>query len=564
MSSTGESGVASRRQLLWCALACALVGMVVFSPSLFGGYAIDDAFVVSPVDDAGNVRPLVGTLGSIGDYFSTHWWYGYYPADTLFRPVTKLSYGWTHVLFGASSSHPAGAQHAVNILVYGWVCALVAIALARLSGSIRAAWIGGLTFAVHTLHAEAVATLTGRAELFAFGFGLQAVLVLGILGRSERTSRALAASCIGLVATTFFFAAFCSKESAAAWVPLVFGLALWRGDRTQRILAISSVLVAFGLFWWLRARMIDGLPAEVPATNEFANPLVALTASDRIAVAIRIVGFGLWKILFPIRLAVDHGHAVFSMAPGFGSPWTLVTIASYALACAAAIRCARRHPLFLVALAVHACFVLPTSNLLFPIGTIFGERLLFAPSFALPIAVAGLVSWLERGKNLGLSLWIPLCMWLLHAGTYSFRRSIWFETTATIAKHDVQVRPESANLQRLASEAYLAEGDRGAAIEALENACRIEPAFAAAWLNLAALVRAAGDEERAERVLREGLERAAVAQVRERAMLHASLATGLAARGEIDQAKQELREAIELDPSDARYRERLEALERGR
>ncbi len=553
-------GNAFLRREVACAVVCAIVGAIVFVPSLVAGYPLDDAFVAAAYDEASGVtRPLVGRFGSLGEYFSTHWWYGYYPATELFRPWTKLSYGLVHALFG-SAGRPALAQHAVNLVVYGWVCALVAITCWRVLRSPRAAWIGGLAFAVHALHAEAVCTLTGRAELFAFGFGLQGLLALS-LPRPVASARQVSVP-RSLLAGLCFFVAFCSKESALAWVPVGIAAALWRGDRRQLMSVVLALLVAALLFFVLRARMIAGLPEPVPPANAFANPLVALAAPDRIADAVKIVGFGVLQILLPLRLSVDYGTAVFEIGQGFASMGFVLALLAFSLLWGGAVAVARRQPFFVAALFVHAAFVLPTANLVFPIGTIFGERLLFAPSFALPLALGALVVVLEK-RGFRPRVFVPLVvLWLAYSSGYSLHRASLFESTATIAKHDVLVRPESANLQRLASAAYVREGDRGSAIEALEAACAIEPSFAAAWLNLAALVREGGDASRAEELLRQGLAVADPRQVRERAMLHASLATSLRLRGAIDEARQELQKAIALAPAEASYRARLEALGR--
>lgn len=544
------------------AIVCACLGVLVFSPSLWGAYPLDDEFIATPFLPSGDVRPLVGQLGSLGEYFSTHWWFGHYAATELFRPITKLTLGLTHAVWvGGLGWDAAFGQHLVNLGIYAWCCALVPVLISRLTNSKFCAVTAGVAFAVHTVHSEAVCTLTGRAELLAFALGLQASILTMRVCDSRTRGRA-SSMAILLSASLLFFTAFGSKESALAWAPVVLCLVGWRCGRRPAVTTLAAAIVPAGIaFFVLRAQMIASLPDAVAATNAYANPLVELGVVDRIVQALEILGFGLGRVLFPIRLSVDHGRAVFDLADGLFDVGTLLSILVISIAIAGAWRCRRSAPLFSFAVFTYACFVFLTSNLAFPIGTIYAERLLFAPSLALALGVAAVAAVIERRGLYKPALLVPLSFWVAHCAVYSFRRSAWFADTATIAQHDVRVQPRSANLQRLASAAFVAQGDRGSAIEALEEARKLEPKFAATWLNLAALVREAGDTGRALSLLREAIPTVDRAQTRERAMLHASLATSLAARGDVTGARRELLTAIELDPASTDYPKRLERLD---
>lgn len=538
-------------------LLCAIVGLVAFLPSLWGEYPLDDAFVARAVDERGRALPLVGTLGSLQDYFTTHWWHGYYRATELFRPITKLSLAWTHAAFGGFASTPAFCQHAVNLLLYSWCCGLVFACVERVVG-LRAAWIAGLIFAVHAIHAEAVCTLTGRAEVLGLAFGLQGTLLLLAATRSRLSIWRC------LLASLCFFAAFASKESALGWVPASFAiLAFVRGTKMRGLVAWLVVLTpAVASFFVLRAQMIAQLPEAPAPTTVFANPLVALDTAARAFEAVEIFGFGIGRILCPLRLSADYGTSVFTVGDAPLSVAFWLSLAGLLALGSLALILRRSLPGLALGCFLYACFAFLTSNFAFAIGTIFGERLLFGPSFGAVVALGAVgAALLERYESVSRRwIYLPLALWLVYSAVYSVRRSVHFESTDTIALHDVQVQPRSANLQRLASEAYLRDGDRGAAIEALEAAVRLDPSFAASWLNLAALRREAGDKTRAEDLLREGLREAAPSLRRERAMLHASLATSLAGRGAKAEAIAELRKALELDPGNQDFAERLRRL----
>lgn len=529
-----------------------LLGFSIFAPSLFAGYPLDDEFVARALGDRGEARPLVGSMGSLGEYFTTHWWHGHYAATELFRPVTKLSFGLVHQLFGNVGPGPAFSQHAVNLAIYAWACALVFVVTSRLLDR-SSAWVAGWVFAVHAVHSEAVCTLTGRAELFAFAFGLQALSLLLVEERRLRAARAGAAALL-------FFLAFCSKESALSWVPVACVLAFFARGRASALRSALAMLPGLVAFFALRANMIARLSAEVAPTSAFANPLVELSVFERMTDAVAILGFGVAKLVLPLGLSVDYGPSVFEVGRGLGNPVFWFTLVGALVLTAAAWRSRRVRPALAVALFAYLSFAFLTSNLAFPIGTIFGERLLFSPSFAFAFGVAAVASAVRKERRRSV-FWIPLALWCACVSGLALMRAGHFESTGSIAIHDVKSCPQSANLHRLASDAYVAEGDRGAAIEALEASIEIDPRFASAWLNLASLVRAAGNRSRAEELLRAGLRAAHPAMRRERAMLHASLAKSLADRGATREAMREIDAAIEMDPTNDRFRRRRAELQ---
>ncbi len=513
------------RLVTWLALAATFA---VYAPTLANGFPFDDAHLVQPVDASGMPRPLVAGLRPLGAYFSSHYWAGYYPAGNLYRPLTVLSFALVHVTLGQVVDS-AFAQHLVNVLLHVWTTWLVWRFACALTRQRLASLVAALVFGLHAVHTEAVANIVGRAEILGFAFGLQALLLL--MHEQPRSWRHAASAVL-------CFLAFCCKESALAWVAMLPLAVLARGlaadGRAPWRAAVRALLVSLpglALFLFLRWRMLQGV-GEVPAVAAAANPLVLLPTAQRVLTAISILGFALGKVLFPIRLAADYGPAVFAPVVTITDPRFLASASILAALLVVAALSARRRPIVALAIASFFGFSFITSNVPFAIGTVFAERLLYMPSVGLALFAAWCAERVRAHADQGppqtrhisaAPLGVVLLLWLAHNAVYSFRRSSMWKNTDTIALHDVRVQPDSANLQRLASAAYVSRGDLPSAILCLESAARLAPSFAASWLNLGTLLWRQGNKQRAAAAWRDGLRRADPAMKRELASLHKNL-----------------------------------------
>lgn len=110
------------------------------------------------------------------DFWGTH--LGETGSHGSYRPVCTLSYKLNHLLGGLK---PHG-YHLTNVVLHAIATALVLqVSRQLLPGGHRKRWfsgptVAGLLFAVHPIHTEAVASLVGRADLFACIFYLLAII----------------------------------------------------------------------------------------------------------------------------------------------------------------------------------------------------------------------------------------------------------------------------------------------------------------------------------------------------------------------------------------------------
>ena len=78
-----------------------------------------------------------------------------------YRPLTVLTFRWNFALHGL---HPWG-YHLFNVILHGFVSVLFFdLCVLLFGGQLAPALVGGLLFAVHPIHTEAVSTVYTQEE----------------------------------------------------------------------------------------------------------------------------------------------------------------------------------------------------------------------------------------------------------------------------------------------------------------------------------------------------------------------------------------------------------------
>ncbi len=542
---------------------------LAYAPSLVNGYAMDDRLVALGINDAGQPTPRVFELRPLGEYFTTSYWADSRADDRLYRPATTLSFALRHRLFGDA----AWPEHAANLLLHLAATALVFALLCRLAAPPAAAAAGAALFGLHAIHSEVVATVVGRPELGGFvGGALAALLVLIAEARGGRQLALRGGAALSLLTALLF------KENAVGWlgaIPALVLAARAAGNtgtaapsderdelRILRVLArLAAVLMPpLALFLLLRQNMIASLSAPADPVLFLVNPLADAAPWTRLATATLVLAYGALLTFAPFRLAADYGAHFFPIVGSFAHPLALVAAALLATLAGAAWRVRRKAPELIAAAAIFFAGALPTANLLFPIGTIFGERLYYAPSLALALVGAWAVgSAARRGRTAPVALLLGL--WLGASTLVIVERNGVWRDDATLFLHEADHQLRSARMQLTAASVLGERGERESAIHRVERALALEPELALAWNNLAALQLDQGRLAEAEAAARRGLE-ARHRSADDEFKLRANLGLVLGATGNADAAAAELARALALEPGFVRAWQELVLLVR--
>jgi protein O-mannosyl-transferase len=478
-----------------------------FANSLGNGFVYDDVPIIKD-------NPRLASPWALKTFFATTYWGPGQPDQALYRPLTIMSFAVDRALFGPG---PAGV-HAMNVLANGLVAVLLYAFLRQLVPGRRIPLFAALLFSIHPVHTEVVANGVGRAELY----GTAAALGAGILHfRSLRPSAAAetrkltraerrrdsapdaAPASDGRwqfpLAIGLYFVSMLFKESPAVLPALLFlldWLLVAEGKLSVVLKRIGRyALYAIPFIVWLAMRV--GVGTKAPAVQEV---LAGSTALDRFFFANEVLLRYVGQLLVPLRLVAEYSDYTDPVRRGLTDPLVAAAFACWALVGVAAWMAFKRKNFVLVSAAAwFAVSILPTSNLLFSIGTIRGDRLLFFPSVGFVLALAWALDWVaRRNQVVG---WVLLAAVLAGYATRTVRRNQDWKSREALWPVTVADIPGSEIAWTYMGDIHRDRGDRPAAEAAYKTAFELRDrlGFAAAAHNgYAALLAVRGDVAGAE------------------------------------------------------------------
>ena len=140
----------------------------------------------------------------------------------------------------------------------------------------------------------------------------------------------------------------------------------------------------------------------------------------------------------------------------------------------------------------YAILFSPTANLVFPIGTIMGERLAYAPSLGLALLLAMLLVRSRHWRT------VLVAVALLYGARTAVRNLDWLNADRFYTRL-AETSPASAKSHYSLGTLRAAHGDDAGAIESYDRAIAIFPAYSEAFLNRGnALARLGRREEAME------------------------------------------------------------------
>ncbi len=459
----------------WIAVAVFAVSCALYAGALGHGFVHDDEPLIlnnPSIRGLGNAPALL-----VSDYWEPR-------SSGLYRPVTALSFA---LNFALGELDPRG-YHLLNIALHGCVGALVWL-LSRLVFADAAVAAGAaLLFAAHAVHTEPVASVSGgRAELLCAAFFLLSLLCHVLRSRAD-ARRPGALYALGLGA---FFLALLSKESAVTLLGVVWLHDLAFGPHARRGLLRDALRVLRAGFrrvyagyllvvvLALAARLAAlGGGRVLPAVPFDDNPLAELALPWRVTNALQVALRYLGLLVAPRHLSYDYSYNQIPLLDSLGDPWAIAAL----LLCACVVwllLCSYRasRALFF-ALGFGLLTFSVVSNLLVPIGTILGERLLYLPSLGFcwlfALGVRGLARRLPGAARVQAALYaVVLALAVgLHAWRSVERIPDWRSPDALFLR-DVESCPNSAKAQYNAGIVLERAGRYTEAIARFERAIEI-------------------------------------------------------------------------------------------
>jgi tetratricopeptide (TPR) repeat protein len=402
------------------------------------------------------------------------------------RPLPTLSF-W--IDWHAGGGRP-WLFHAVNIVLHALAALALALALCRATRDANLACLAAGLWAVLAVNSEAVASIVGRADVMAAGFGFLAWWLW------PRTLP-------GAVAA--YVAACLCKESAIilpVWLAAVEFL-LTPPDARRRPWAWVVLVAAGAAYALLRTQLFA--PFSQVRLGLINNPLLDASSPERLWTGMHLLVLTLRTMLVPLNLSADY--AGFEIDRGFA--WEpLFGAVALVLLVGAVVRLRRRDPAVAAGIALFLLTWFMVSNIVVLLPTIFAERLLYLPAAGVAIVLGrlGLRLWQER-RAVGAALLVPLGAGNLALSVAADR--MWHDDLSLFAAA-VEVSPKSPR----------------------------------AWLNYAVQLQHAGQRDRAEAAFRRSL------ALGDSAEAEHNLGALLDELGRPAEAEPHLRAALRLMPDD--------------
>jgi protein O-mannosyl-transferase len=471
---------AQKREYLIAFFILAIVILAAYSNSFQAGFAQDNRGII--LEDA---RLRTANSENLQKIFQENYWWPKAESG-LYRPVTTLTYLFNYSILGEEDK--SAGYHWINLVLHLCNAFLVYLLAKPLFGDRRPALATAALWALHPICTESVTNIVGRADELA-ALGVLATILLYI--RSSRVHGWRRAVWLIAMAAIVTMAVF-SKENAvivAALLPL-YDLSFRTARRQANLLRDAFDHMAMYcfrgyvvlippllLFIHQRISMFHkGRPVLMPFVD---NPILGADFVAARLTAFKIFGRSLWLLLWPQQLSCDYSFNQIPLVdwrtPRFEDWQALAGLASMVALLVIAIACWRRNRPAFFWIGFASLTILPTSNLLVPIGSIMAERFLYLPAIGFAACLVMAISAAGRRLHPS-SRWIVLAIVAIAMGwgIRTFQRNRDWANDETLWTQALTTSPNSFRVHNSLAEIWFErEGSSQRVIREAERAVAI-------------------------------------------------------------------------------------------
>ncbi|XP_030057204.1 protein O-mannosyl-transferase TMTC4 [Microcaecilia unicolor] len=518
----------------WAKSIIGLLAFVCFANSFDGDFVFDDSEAIL------NNKDLRAET-SLGDLWIHDFWGTKLSSNAShksYRPLTVLTFRVNYILAGGY--HPVGF-HVVNIILHCIVSLLMFDVFSILFGGLtysskgrrlnlapKASLFAALLFAVHPLHTECVAGVVGRADLLcalffllsflgyckAFlqnnkegkQFSISWILMSILLGAMAMLCKEQGITVLGL--NVLFDAFVICKINMAGLIQKLLhrdkaleGAALLSKGFLLRIIFMASGGTAI---LYVRWRIMGTGP---PAFTEVDNP-----ASFADSILIRALNYNYyyslnaWLLLCPWWLCFDWSMGCIPLIKSV-SDWRIIALAALWFCLIGLIYqalCSEdSHKRRILSLGLGFLIIpfLPASNMLFRVGFVIAERVIYLPSVGYCMLITYGCSILNRQvKKKKLIAAAVLGIVLINVMRCISRNKQW-RSEEQLFRSALSVCPLNAKVHYNVGKNLADKGNQTAAIKYYREAIRLNPKYVHAMNNLGNILKERNELLEAEELL---------------------------------------------------------------
>ncbi|MEI6821544.1 MAG: tetratricopeptide repeat protein [Bacteroidota bacterium] len=365
------------------AAICFLFAFTLYTNTFHHSYVLDDGGTA--IDNALVKKGIAG----IPTLLKTTYRYGANNlSDNLYRPLSLIMFA---IEWELSPKNPH-LNHIINVLFYALSCMLLFIVLRRYFNKVHTLipFLITLFYIEHPIHTEVVANIKSRDEIMSFFFLLVTLFFL----HNWFTKKKIISLIISLV---MFFLSFISKEGVITMLFIFPVIAWYFTDAKPKTILTGSLMLVIPAILYILIR--HQVLAKYSSSSTFLlmdNFLIGVhDPISHFATVVMLLGKYLLLTIVPYQLVCDYS---FNQLPtvGLSNPLFIISLLVYlAIGIYIILNFRKRNPivfgllLFIVTISMY-------SNLVFHIGTAFGERLMFLPSLGLCIAFVFIITQLLK------------------------------------------------------------------------------------------------------------------------------------------------------------------------
>ncbi|MFH1593682.1 MAG: tetratricopeptide repeat protein [Candidatus Omnitrophota bacterium] len=258
-----------------------IVCLFAYHNSLDGGFIWDDQFLVQENEH-------IRSFSKVGNIFVSDLGAGAGFKTTFYRPIQMLTYTINYFFHGLD----VRGYHLTNTLLHSLVALSLYFFINLLYNDAKLSFLTSILFASHPIHTEAVAYISGRADMLAALFMLLSLIFyIRYLQRERGILFALGIIC--------YIAALLSKESSII-LPALLILCCSALKKRIRFRYFSNIMAITFIYSVLQIRMLSAIVREnelspIPLFQRIPGFFVAITNYVKL-------------LLVPTHLHMEYGH----------------------------------------------------------------------------------------------------------------------------------------------------------------------------------------------------------------------------------------------------------------
>ena len=459
--------------------------------------------------------------------FTSDLYFGSVGGSNFYRPIQTLSFMWDYHFWRLN---PFG-YHITNILLQSVVAFLGFLLIFTLSRNKTVAFAASLLFAVNPLHTEAVAYISGRADML-MGMFLLSSLLLFI--KSENSQKYIKAGCLAL-SLLLFALGLLSKELAFVFpfVILAFVFYFKRENFKKPWYKFRVILPFFIIdlvYLILRYTFLK-------FTTQWVAELAKYPLILRVSVLPEIFFTYLRLLFMPVDLHMSRGLSVHAGVTQIILSWVILAAVIGAIV---RILYTSKNKAAYFFFWLFFIFLIPQLGV-YPINAFVAEHFVYISSISF---FAALIYLLRRYLRKSIFIFSVIFL-LFFYGSLTLARNYEWRNPVIFYKQMVKFSPESFLAHNNLGVQYIFAGEYNEAIEEFKQASKLRPDRADAHLNLAKAyikVKRFKDAENEYGILER------ITPSNKAAELQNDIAALYEAEGRLDKAQDRYRLALRLDP----------------